>query len=321
MALFNNILSNISQVLTSRDSELELLMDKMRTAMEEEKKLWMVGDNFIEPSVITNYQHIWKNIYITALRKKNSFLISISSGKKEFLFLANGFINSYDSLFNKLHQHNEETARRKIDYVGGIINPVEGRNLDKQQIMCVAKEVRNHLVLAGAGTGKTTAVIGYIKYLLLSKRCTPEEVLVLSFTNASAAEMAQRITAETGYELDASTFHKLGMNIISAVEGKKPRITTLNLAKFIRSSLDELVKDMNYLQKLCFYLCYSGQNVKNEFEFSNMQEYEEYLKSNPPMTLNGEQVKSYGEMNIANFLFRNGIEYVYEATYPVDTSR
>ncbi|MCR5024720.1 MAG: UvrD-helicase domain-containing protein, partial [Lachnospiraceae bacterium] len=50
----------------------------------------------------------------------------------------------------------------------------------------------------------------------------------------------------------------------------------------------------------------------------NETEYEEYLRTNPPITLKGDKVKSYGEMDIANFLYRNGIAYEYEKEYAVD---
>ena len=90
---------------------------------------------------------------------------------------------------------------------------------------CITKEVRNHLVLAGAGTGKTTTIVGYVKYLLKSGTSKPEDILVLSFTNASAAEMSQRLTAELGVSVTASTFHKLGLDIITSAQGKNRKYT------------------------------------------------------------------------------------------------
>ena len=81
-------------------------------------------------------------------------------------------------------------------------------------MLCIVKENYNHLVIAGAGTGKTTTIIGKIKYLLKTNKYTPNDILALSFTNKSAAEMKERIKKETGNDIDASTFHKLGVNIL-----------------------------------------------------------------------------------------------------------
>ena len=58
---------------------------------------------------------------------------------------------------------------------------------------------------------------------------------------------------------------------------------------------------------------------KDEFDFTNEKEYEAYLTSNKPTTLTGEIVKSYGELEIANYLFSNNIKYVYEKEYKYDT--
>ena len=61
-------------------------------------------------------------------------------------------------------------------------------------------------------------------------------------------------------------------------------------------------------------------DIKDEFEFKNETEYKEYLSNNEPITLKGEKVKSYGELEIANYLFSNNIEYEYEKEYKIDTS-
>lgn len=50
-----------------------------------------------------------------------------------------------------------------------------------------------------------------------------------------------------------------------------------------------------------------------------VEKYDDYLKMNPPVTLRGDRVKSYGEMDIANYLFENGISYEYEKEYEFDT--
>lgn len=75
-----------------------------------------------------------------------------------------------------------------------------------------------------------------------------------------------------------------------------------------------------YLNLLSSYLLYNRVVAKSEFDFKSQKEYDEYLKLNPPTTVNNEIVKSYGEMDIANFLMQNGIRYIYEQPYEMDTS-
>src|SRR5262249_7653385 len=51
----------------------------------------------------------------------------------------------------------------------------------------------NVLVVAGAGTGKTSTLVGRCLRVLLEERCALQEILMVTFTEAAAAEMRQRI--------------------------------------------------------------------------------------------------------------------------------
>ena len=131
--------------------------------------------------------------------------------------------------------------------------------------------------------------------------------------------MKERISNETGYPIDASTFHKLGMNIITEVKGVKPKITELQQYSFIKQQLELLMQDDGYLSLLNMYMIRKQYLSKSEFDFKSIQEYQDYLKKNPPVSLKQETMKSYGEVEIANFLYLNGIEYIYESPYKIDT--
>ena len=216
--------------------------------------------------------------------------------------------------------HNDNVASMKAQDVYNLIGDVEGRKLDKQQLCCIAKEEHNHLVIAGAGTGKTTTVVGKIKYLLRSGTYKPEDILVLSFTNASASEMSERINRETGCRIDASTFHKLGMNIIAAVDHKQPTITDIKMRAFIKEQLNRNMSNPEYLRLLINYIHFGRKAYKSEFDFKSQKEYDDYLLLNPPTTIKKETVKSYGEVDIANYLYLCGIEYEYEKAYKIDTA-
>lgn len=216
-------------------------------------------------------------------------------------------------------QHNGRVANMKVRAAYALIGDVEGRKLDDQQMTCIVKEAHNHLVIAGAGTGKTTTIVGKIKYLLQTGQCLPQDILVLSFTNASAVEISERIASETGCHIAALTFHKLGLHIISQVQGVVPKITQLNLRKFVKEQLVLNMQSDSYFNLLSSYLLYYRVVAKSEFEFQSQKEYDEYLKLNPPTTVYNETVKSYGEMDIANFLTENGIRYSYEHPYEIDT--
>ena len=172
------------------------------------------------------------------------------------------------ALKQQIALHNERVLQMRIQNAYVLIGNVEGRKLDRQQMACIVKEAHSHLVLAGAGTGKTTTIVGKIKYLIKSGQCEPKDILVLSFTNASAAEMSQRIDRETGCHIDAFTFHKLGMNIITQVEGICPKIFQQNMRKFIMEQLQLQMRSERYLLLLSSYLLNHRIQARSEFDFS-----------------------------------------------------
>ncbi|MBI2117109.1 MAG: ATP-dependent helicase [candidate division NC10 bacterium] len=73
------------------------------------------------------------------------------------------------------------------------------------------------LVVAGAGTGKTTAITRRIAYLVAAKRARPSEILALTFTDKAAEEMEGRVDLLVPYgfaDMWISTFHAFGDRVL-----------------------------------------------------------------------------------------------------------
>lgn len=309
------IIGNLFQKIEKDKAESMDVCEKVDAYVASIEKQLAGGTEFLDTGLSVKVQSV-----CAALRKEISDLpltayltnTKINSKKRDLEALS-------ENIVRMITAHNDDVAAYLSEKAREIIGNVEGRQLDSQQMKCIVKPAPSHLVIAGAGTGKTTTIVGKVKYLLNSCTCEAKDILVLSFTNASAAEMRERINKETGEEIDASTFHKLGLNIINAVNGITPKITKISLQAFAKEKLVENMKDPKYLDLLCRYFLFNYKYEKSEFDFQNSSEYEEYLRTNPPVTLNGDSVKSYGEMDIANFLYRNGIAYEYEKEYEHDT--
>ena len=221
----------------------------------------------------------------------------------------------------KIDEHNNivfKEAKKNFHKICGL---VEGKYLDDQQVNAIVRKNRNQLVIAGAGSGKTTTIVGKVKYLLLTGQFNPEDILLLSFTNASATEMKERIKKETNIDLDVMTFHKLGLEIIKKSYDHNYKIFNKELYQIIKELINNHIKEQEYLKKLIYFMSTARFNAKDEFDFTNENEYQEYLKTNKPTTLKGEIVKSYGELKIANYLFSNNIKYKYEHEYKYKTTK
>lgn len=198
-----------------------------------------------------------------------------------------------------------------------------------QRRSCVVAEDRN-LVLAGAGTGKTSTMIGRAGYLLASKRARPDQLLMLAYAKKAAEEMQERQDLCLERWLDTcsptiKTFHALGLQIIGEVEGRRPALSplaedTILLGKFISEAIDQFCKEPEYSAMVIRYCGSEKFPYRNPFDFLSMAEYQQYIRTNELRTLKGERVKSFEECVIANFLSANSVEYEYERAYEVDTS-
>ncbi len=67
------------------------------------------------------------------------------------------------------------------------------KNLNKEQLEAVKYDKGPLLIIAGAGTGKTTVITERIKHLIVEKNIPPSEVLALTFTDKAAFEMQERV--------------------------------------------------------------------------------------------------------------------------------
>ncbi len=90
--------------------------------------------------------------------------------------------------------------------------------LNTQQQQAIRIIDRPLLVLAGAGSGKTTVITNKIAHLIKQCDIQPKHIFAVTFTNKAAREMKERVAkavkGESAKEISVSTFHNLGLNII-----------------------------------------------------------------------------------------------------------
>lgn len=215
---------------------------------------------------------------------------------------------------------------RQLEQFAFYFDTVESNPLtEKQRIACITDN-DNNLLLAGAGTGKTSVMVGRSGYLIRSGLSEPEDILLLAYGKIAAKEMDERIKDKLGIEtIRASTFHSLGMKIIAEVENTKPTLSPFeddSKAKFkwMSDTLEAFMLDAGYRDRLLEYFSSYYFVDKNPFDFKSEGAYLQYLNDNDICSMKGDRVKSYGEVVIANWLYRNGINYQYEAPYRFDVS-
>lgn len=300
----------------SKDQQRKLLecsnaISKMKEALNT--------PGFCEPEDVSELLDSLSDLRNEVGDRTKSILFRIGLTSKHLKDVGPEFIELYDSLPDQMRRHNEELAGRLAEDIGSMINPVEGYDLDGQQLRSIAMDVRNRLVIAGAGTGKTTTIVGLAKHLIMSERVRPDEMLFLSFTNNSVNDLQKRIEAEVGQRTDVTTFHRLGLRIIANAQGMMPKVTRMDMNGFVRDEITRRMSDTRYLSLINDYLFRDCRYVADESDFETNEEYERFILENPLVTIDGRAVKSFGEADIANRLVMLGIDYDYEAPYKVDT--
>jgi DNA helicase-4 len=251
-------------------------------------------------------------------------------------------------LFNVLWGARTEVGRRNERFVADellryrtFFDRVEKTPLTvEQRTASVVMEDRN-LLVAAAGSGKTSTVVGKIGYALLTKQYAPTDFLVLAFNNDAAKELDERINEQLksllpkGERVKANTFHALGLEIIAIAEGKKPSISNFAASGgvadslFVEKLIQECIRsDSDFAIDWVTFRAVCLKTAMDPAEFTSIEEWNEFVRANGDfengklgfLTLQGEVVKSQGELAIANWLYMRGVEYEYERPYEYETA-
>lgn len=259
------------------------------------------------------------------LNENNIELVKIGFTLNIFLMLKYKEYKSYfykykdclEHLKSDVNIHNERYLNKKcILFEDACDGKVEGNFLSEEQLNAILSEDKNQLVLAGAGCGKTTTIVGKVKYLVKVMGIDPKEILLLSFSKKSAEDMKKRVEAEINESFDCFTFHKLGLDIIKEY-WPNIKVYEGNLSSFIKDQIKKLLNDETYMTAFIELITKHLYLKRDEFKITK-EEYDK-LKNSPIITIDGRVVKSYGEMEIANYLFSNNIKYEYEKDYKINT--
>jgi len=113
-----------------------------------------------------------------------------------------------------------------------LFNQIESSPLNLSQQYAVLLNDDHNLVLAGAGSGKTSVLTARVAYLLQSHLAQAEDILLVAFGRDAAGEMKQRLGDKIGLASDkvrVNTFHQLGLSILNHVEANQAVISPVAL--------------------------------------------------------------------------------------------
>ncbi|MCB0417651.1 MAG: UvrD-helicase domain-containing protein [Bdellovibrionaceae bacterium] len=131
------------------------------------------------------------------------------------------------------------------------------RGLNPSQQEAAAHNEGPLLILAGAGSGKTTVLVARAGRLLAEAICSPEKLCVLTFTNKAARELKSRVAARLGgrgEQIFAGTFHSFGLQILREFhdEAGLPKFFGILDTRDTSQMLKELLRNLRQGDKTAY---------------------------------------------------------------------
>lgn len=302
-----------------------------------ERSIYMLTGHYITASEEQAFSRNWNSAYKELKSTRVSRRHPLYPKVQEFL---KNYEHLHDSIGSLNHSFMDQESRR----CDALLSSIDGKSLDAQQREVVVCNDERNLVLAGAGSGKTLTIAGKVKYLCKIQNVQPDDILLIAFTKKSADEMTERIAGRLEIPVQATTFHKLGLDIITSAEGRRPDVLD-DLQDFVHGYFEKnLVDDPTAARNLIEYFAYyinipadmakfdslgaayefekgaDFETIRGKYERAKFVSQAASERGEEKRTLQNEQVKSMEEVSIANFLFLHGVKYEYERLYPFESS-
>ena len=186
--------------------------------------------------------------------------------------------------------HNEKYIKTKLieekEYFDNMFKEIDKNiMLDENQRRIILTDEKYTMVIAGAGSGKTTTIAAKVNYLIEKNKLNDNEIIIISFTNKAVEELKNRINNDFKHNVNVTTFHKLGYQIIKENKKHPPKINTNDniLENVTKKISTKQSKKSNIIEK---YLKKIINKIKNKIfgpennkkaEQSKLNIYKQYI--------------------------------------------
>jgi len=203
----------------------------------------------------------------------------------------------------------QNSTRQDFSHMEFIQNLIEKHNinLNEQQQKAVLNIEGPILLLAVPGGGKTTVIVSRCANMVMNHKISPESILTLTFSKASALDMKNRFHkvfgTEVGGQLNFSTIHSFCYNVLrtytqkmriafpTIIEDEKAPISKNQLLRQINQKYNEAYLSDDKLEELSNAICYIKNMMIPDNEIANqktgvknlakiLKSYEEYKLQN-----------------------------------------
>lgn len=323
--------------------------------MSGECRKLLEWEQFLEKLRLTDH-YISRKVYLPEVQRFSETMQSLKTidehGVLEAYCSQNGFAlekarvlySEYEHITDLVDQINEQYVNAKLteekEYLDQILTEVDPViRLDEDRRKVVLSDEDYSLVIAGAGVGKTTTVAAKVKYLVEKRKIDPKQILIISFTNKAVNELWEKINQDLNIPCPIATFHSTGNAILHKNDPEKLNIVDGSKLYYCVQGYfrGTILKDPGTVNSLILFFAsyfdapYEGDDINHFFNHmanvnyatmrSELDDFKEEIidrRSKKKVTIQNEIVRSTQEVEVANFLYLNSIDYTYEPVYPYD---
>jgi len=301
------------------------------------KNVYIAKRDYI--NIIENFSETYRQFHII---RKSSLLEDYCRKNQVDMHVILKALKTFDNIEFIVDEHNtkfiEKAMLSEKDFLDNMLSEIDPSiKLDEDQRKVVLTDEDYCLVIAGAGAGKTTTIAAKVKYLVDKKHVDPKQILVISFTNKAVDELRDRINKSLSIPCPITTFHSAGNAIIRKQNDQ--RLNIVDSGKMYCVIMDyfkgSLLRNARMVNNLILFFGsyfdapYEGDDLNAFFESvakanystlkSDLNEFIQEIcdtRSKKHVTIANEVLRSRQEVEIANFLYLNDIDYQYEPLYP-----
>lgn len=344
----------LSKLFKKKASSANMLQENVSFENPECQSLWNLKAYM--DAVLSQNRYIAKSEYrakLLAEKKTVEYFGVLKSSQLIDTFCKNNSISlaavedalsKYMNFEALADEHNESFVRHAMideqDYLDSLLRDVDPQiKLDEDQRRVILTDEDYCLVIAGAGAGKTTTVAAKVKYLVEKKGIEPSQILVVSFTNKAVQELRDKLNRDLAINCPIATFHSTGNAILRKQSPEKLNIVDSSKLYFVLQDYfkNSILKNESLVNNLILFFAsyfdapYEGEDLNaffNKIAKSNFATMRSDLnafkqqvidiRTKKSVTIQSEVMRSHQEVEIANFLYLNNIDYEYEPLYKYD---
>lgn len=257
----------------------------------------------------------YKDLHSQLKRLKKEGVLS----QVEHFETAAKLLDFFDHIENQRVEHNRQYCENQLVIHKDFFDSALAYPLDAQQRKSIVNLEDNCLVVSSAGSGKTSTMVGKIRYLVEKLGYNPEDILIITYTNKAAQELSERLFND---KFQCLTFHKLALDIITSTTHSKPSIASEDI---LLNQFYDLMKNENFIRAVVHYLEKHQSLTKDPFEYPNAASYYADRKKYGIQALYCDKdghlifTKSEEEKQICNILTHFGLQFKYEEPYEKPT--